>query len=121
MKIIRNFIIYPFFTIAYAFFFSLGTTCMLAFLSSFFGNAFFGTLSSFLKDAIFCFVFGFFALAALIFLFFINIKYAKRLNYTKPKWIVQFICVFILYVPMMNCWLYVFDYLESTFWEIILR
>ena len=110
MKKYKRVMIYALFSVAYAIFFSLLTESFLVFLNDFFGTAVgFGDMVSFWKTTIICSVLGFFALLVLILLLFLNIKYSERLNCTKAKLIVQSICIFVLYVPMMNAWIQVFD------------
>lgn len=116
MKKLAKKLIYPLFTAAYAAFFSLGMTCLFHLFGIALGIALDGNAvaRSYPRFIPFCIILGLFALAAIILLVFLNVKYSKKWNYTKTAVVLQSICAFVLSVPMLQGWLLLFEYLENA-------
>lgn len=106
MKKPLNFVLYSLFTAFYAAFFSLGLACLLQLLGVALGVAIDGSavIRQYPRLIPFCLIVGTICLVALIALAFLNVKFSKKLNYTKTVWIIQFICAFVISIPMIKVW-----------------
>lgn len=116
MKKGLNFIFYAFFTLVYGGAFSLGMTCLGHLLGIAMAMALDGesVIRQYPRFIPFCIILGALCLIALIALAVLNVKFSEKLNYTKPVWIIQFVCAAVLSVPMMKIWSMTFDFLRKT-------
>jgi len=112
----RKWLVASFFSVAYALVLGVGELCFLHLLGDLLVGMAFGesVLSSYPRFVPFCMIMGCFALIALIALFCINLKLAKRFIYTKSVWCVQMVCAFVFSVPMIMLWDMVFDFLQEA-------
>ena len=63
----------------------------------------------------FCIAVGVASLIALAFLFVLNLKASEKMKYNKAIWIIQFVCVLLISLPIVTFWQNVFDYLQKIF------
>jgi len=63
----------------------------------------------------FCNVVCFFALIALGLTAFLNVRFAKKLNFKNVTWILQWVLSLVTSAPMVLFWAYVFNFLQVTF------
>jgi len=105
------------FAVAYAMVFSFGMECLLNLLGVFFSISLDGgsVTEQYPRFIPFCFFFGFFALVMLALLFFINLKAAEHVGFSKTLWRVELILAFILSIPMLKPWEMLFDFLQNAF------
>lgn len=116
MKKSLNFVFYSLFTAIYACFFSLGVACLLQLLGVALGVALDGqtVIRQYPRLIPFCFIVGIICLIALIVLAFLNAKFSKKLNYTKTVWIIQFVCAFVISIPMIKVWEMLLGFLQKA-------
>ena len=116
MKKGSNFVLYSLFTAFYAIFFSLGLACLLQLFGVALGVAIDGSavIRQYPRLIPFCLIVGIICLIALIALAFLNAKFSKKLNYTKPVWIIQFICAFVISIPMIKVWEMLLGFLQKA-------
>lgn len=63
----------------------------------------------------FCLFVGVAALLGLILVFLWSVKISEKHDFTKRIWLVQYVCAFILSIPMLGVWERVFDVLREIF------
>ena len=116
MKNSSKFVLYSLFTAAYACFFSLGMACLLQLLGVALGTALDGNavIRQYPRLILFCIVVGILCLIALTALGLLNAKFSKKLNYTKTVWIIQFICAFVISIPMIKVWEMLLGFLQKA-------
>ena len=117
MKKSLNFVFYSLFTAFYAIFFSLGLACLLQLFGVALGVALDGqtVIQQYPRLIPFCLIVGVICLVALIALAFLNAKFSKKLNYTKAVWIIQFVCAFVISIPMIKVWEMLLGFLQKVF------
>ena len=114
----RNYIkvtVYLLFSLVYAAVFSLGVTCLLNLMGIAFAISLDGYSSQYPRFIPFCLIVGFLALASLIFLAVLNIKYSEKLRYTKTSWIGQSVFAFVISLPTIALWQKLFELLQKIF------
>lgn len=105
------------FSLAYASILSLGLVCFLNLMGAVLVAAFFGEslLREYPRFMPFCALVGFFALMALLAVFYFNLKISKKIVYTKLTWFLQTACAVVLSFPFLFLWNMLFDFLQNTF------
>lgn len=105
------------FSLAYASILSLGLVCFLNLMGAVLVAAFFGEslLNEYPRFMPFCAFIGFFALMALLAVFYFNLKISKKIVYTKLTWFLQTACAVVLSFPLLFLWNMLFDFLQNTF------
>jgi hypothetical protein len=108
-----NIILAAGFSIAYAMLLGLGMACLLE-LSTvvLFGSS---VLKEYPRFIPFCYFVGLIALIAIIGLFVFNRKVSAKRNFTKMIWCGEIIGGFLLSIPMLFLWEFVFAFLQKTF------
>lgn len=116
MKKSLNFVFYSLFTAFYAIFFSLGLACLLQLFGVALGVTIDGSavIRQYPRLIPFCLIVGVICLVALIALVFLNAKFSKKLNYTKTVWIIQFVCAFVISIPMIKVWEMLLGFLQKA-------
>ena len=107
-------LLFPTFTLAYAGVLGLGLCSLLNLLSLVMYVSIDGK-EAYPRFVPFCIVLGVICLIALAFLFVLNLKLSEKLKYGKALWIIQFVCVLLLSLPMVELWQMLFDHLQKTF------
>ena len=109
--------LYPLFTLLYAGFFSVGAKCLLDLLGCVMAMSLDGksVAEQYPRYIPFCLVVGLLSLGALVLLAALNIKFRKKLKYNQTVWIIQFVCAFVISIPMIKVWELLFDFLQETF------
>ena len=95
-------------------FFGLGMSCLL----HLFGIVLAMSLDStprYPRFVPFCLFVGVAALLGLILVFLWSVKISEKHDFTKRTWLVQYVCAFILSIPMLGVWERVFDVLREIF------
>lgn len=116
MKKSLNFVFYSLFTAFYTIFFSLGLACLLQLFGVALGVAIDGSavIRQYPRLIPFCIVVGILCLIALAALGLLNAKFSKKLNYTKTVWIIQFVCAFVISIPMIKVWEMLLGFLQKA-------
>ena len=95
-------------------FFGLGMSCLL----HLFGSVLAMSLDStprYPRFVPFCLFVGVAALLGLILVFLWSVKISEKHDFAKRTWLVQYVCAFILSIPMLGVWERVFDLLREIF------
>ena len=104
------------FAVTYAFFFSLGSICLLNLAGIMLASAIDGgVINEYPRFIPFCYLIGFVALIALVVCFILNKKHALNLRFTGKVWAIELISAFAASIPMMALWDLLFDFLQKTF------
>ena len=112
-----SFLTISLFALANAVFLGLGMECLLqltgiAFAVSLDGKA---VTAQYPRFVPFCCAVGFIALLGVIAIATANIKLAEKLNFSKKSIWLQYVCSFILSLPMIKLFEMLFDFLQKTF------
>ena len=104
------------FAVAYAIVLSLGLECLLNLLGISMAITLDGSsvTKQYPRFIPFCLIVGFFALAALIGLFILNLKASEKSEFTKKILWGQTIISVVLSIPMIKPWEMLFDFLHKT-------
>jgi len=110
-------LIYAFIIFTYATFLGLGETCLLTLVGITFGVSLDGgsVLAEYPRFIPFCVCAGFCALIFISVLVFLNVRWSKKLGYTKKMWTVQWIFASGISIPMIKLWEIFFGYLQKIF------
>ena len=106
MRNIRNAGYYTLFTLGYAIVFSVGVECFLNILS-FCCSVSLDSPSvaeRYPRFFAFCLVVGLVALVALLGILLLNVTFSEKLKYSRGVWVIQFVCAFIISVPLLKLW-----------------
>lgn len=113
----RKFLLALGFTIAYAAFLSVGLACLLKLFGIFLAAAMFekSILGEYPRLIPFCMIVGLFALISLVVLFVLNLKAAKKFEFTKGIWWMEMVSAAVLSFLLIMPWGMLFEYLQKVF------
>ncbi len=117
MKTLNSLVLYLIFTISYAVFLSVGFTCLLNLLGCAMAISLDGgsVIAQYPRFVPFCLAVGVLSLILLGFVGYLNFKISEKMNYSKQKWTVQWICAVVISFPMIKIWEILFEFLQKTF------
>ena len=105
MKAFRRILVIAAFVLAYAVLLGLGGECLLCLLGGAMAVSPDGVgAAAYPRFLPFCAAAGILTLCALIGLGILNAKAGRRMDYTRPAWVAQWVCVCAAFLPAVYLW-----------------